>query len=185
MAPRFGEARLRVVQVAVEMAPIAKVGGMGDVVTALSRAVIEKGHSVEVVLPKYDCMDHEQIDDLNLADQFLVDDVKVSVWKGEVEEVPVTFLQPDNGHFDVGCIYGRGDDHVRFEFFSKCALAWMRTSGTCRTSSTRTTGATSPLRVCAKEPACPGAATVSDDPQPAVRAGSDRTRDARARSPRR
>ena len=120
---------LRVVQVAVEMAPIAKVGGMGDVVTALSRAVIEKGHSVEVVLPKYDCMDHEQIDDLNLADQFLVDDVKVSVWKGEVEEVPVTFLQPDNGHFDVGCIYGRGDDHVRFEFFSKCALEYMTHAG--------------------------------------------------------
>ena len=47
------------------------------------------------------------------------------MWKGEVEEVPVTFLQPDNGHFDVGCIYGRGDDHVRFEFFSKCALEYM------------------------------------------------------------
>ena len=56
---------LRIVQVAVEMAPIAKVGGMGDVVTALSRAVIDKGHSCEVVLPKYDCMDHDQIDGLH------------------------------------------------------------------------------------------------------------------------
>ena len=120
---------LRVVHVAVEMAPIAKVGGMGDVVTALSRAVIEKGHSVEVILPKYDCMDHEQIDDLNLVDQMLVNGIKVSVWKGEVEEVPVTFLQPDNGHFDVGCIYGRGDDHIRFEFFSKCALEYMTHAG--------------------------------------------------------
>lgn len=33
---------------AVEMAPIAKVGGMGDVVTALGRAVQEEGHTVEV-----------------------------------------------------------------------------------------------------------------------------------------
>jgi starch synthase len=61
---------LRVVHVAVEMAPIAKVGGMGDVVTALCRAVIDKGHSVEVILPKYDCMDHEQIDGLHQVDQF-------------------------------------------------------------------------------------------------------------------
>ena len=39
---------VQVAHVAVEMAPIAKVGGMGDVVTALGRAVQEEGHSVEV-----------------------------------------------------------------------------------------------------------------------------------------
>jgi starch synthase len=32
--------------------------------------VIDKGHSVEVILPKYDCMDHEQIDGLHQVDQF-------------------------------------------------------------------------------------------------------------------
>jgi starch synthase len=40
------------VHVAVEMAPIAKVGGLGDVVTALARAVKDQGHLTEVVLPK-------------------------------------------------------------------------------------------------------------------------------------
>lgn len=44
--------RLHVVHIAVEMAPIAKVGGLGDVVTALGRAVQEEGHLVEVVLPR-------------------------------------------------------------------------------------------------------------------------------------
>ena len=108
---------------------------MGDVVTALARAVIEDGHSVEVILPKYDCMDAEQIENLDRVDAFAMkDDVTVYAWKGEVEEVPVTFLQPDTGHFDVGCIYGRGDDHVRFEYFSECARwrTW-RTWGTFRT----------------------------------------------------
>jgi starch synthase len=38
--------------IAVEMAPVAKVGGLGDVVTALSRAVQEEGHLVEVILPR-------------------------------------------------------------------------------------------------------------------------------------
>jgi hypothetical protein len=48
------EPSLYVVHVAVEMAPICKVGGLGDVVTALGRAVQEEGNMVEVVLPRCD-----------------------------------------------------------------------------------------------------------------------------------
>ena len=47
------EPPLHVVHVAVEMAPICKVGGLGDVVTALGRAVQEQGHMVEVILPRW------------------------------------------------------------------------------------------------------------------------------------
>ena len=83
-----GDPIMRVVNIAVEMAPIAKVGGMGDVVTALSRAIIEKGQNVEVILPKYDCMDAEQIDGLHLADEFTCNGVEINVWKGDVEDVP-------------------------------------------------------------------------------------------------
>lgn len=46
------EPQLHVCHVAVEMAPICKVGGLGDVVTALGRAVQEQGHLVEVILPR-------------------------------------------------------------------------------------------------------------------------------------
>lgn len=52
---------MQVVHVAVEMAPIAKVGGMGDVVTALARAVQEEGNDVEVIIPKYDCIHYNQV----------------------------------------------------------------------------------------------------------------------------
>lgn len=34
---------------------------MGDVVTALARAVQEEGHIVEVVLPKYDIIDYNEV----------------------------------------------------------------------------------------------------------------------------
>lgn len=33
-----------------------QVGGLGDVVTSLSRAVQELNHNVDIVLPKYDCL---------------------------------------------------------------------------------------------------------------------------------
>lgn len=39
---------LHVVHMTAEMAPIAKVGGLGDVVTGLARACLLRGHTVEV-----------------------------------------------------------------------------------------------------------------------------------------
>ncbi len=38
-----------------------QVGGMGDVVTALARAVQDEGHEVEVVLPKYDIINYAEV----------------------------------------------------------------------------------------------------------------------------
>ena len=39
----------------------AQVGGMADVVTALSRAVQEAGHNVKVILPKYDIINYAEV----------------------------------------------------------------------------------------------------------------------------
>ena len=41
--------------------PRPQEGGLGDVVTALGRAVQEEGHEVEVVLPKYDCINYNMV----------------------------------------------------------------------------------------------------------------------------
>ncbi len=40
---------------------------MGDVVTALGRAVQEEGHQVEVILPKYDCIQYDEVRSPKLA----------------------------------------------------------------------------------------------------------------------
>ncbi len=42
-----------------------KVGGLGDV-TGLSRSLLKKGHLVEIILPKYDCMDYTRIKSLKV-----------------------------------------------------------------------------------------------------------------------
>ncbi len=44
---------LRVVMVAMEMSPLVKVGGLGDVVHSLSEALLARGHDVTVILPAY------------------------------------------------------------------------------------------------------------------------------------
>lgn len=43
-----------------------KVGGLGDVLTGLSRSLQRKGHLVEAILPKYDCMDYSRITNLKV-----------------------------------------------------------------------------------------------------------------------
>uniref|UniRef100_A0A0E0KVH1 starch synthase n=1 Tax=Oryza punctata TaxID=4537 RepID=A0A0E0KVH1_ORYPU len=64
------EPPMHIVHIAVEMAPIAKVGGLGDVVTSLSRAVQDLGHNVEVILPKYDCLNLSNVKDLHYRQSF-------------------------------------------------------------------------------------------------------------------
>ena len=41
----------------------------------------------------------------------------------------VILLDPDNGYFKVGCIYGRNDDADRFHFFSGIAMEYLSLSG--------------------------------------------------------
>lgn len=45
---------------------LLKVGGLGDVLTGLSRSLQKKGHLVEAILPKYDCMDYSRIKGLKV-----------------------------------------------------------------------------------------------------------------------
>jgi starch synthase len=58
------------VHVTAEMAPLAKVGGLGDVVSGLSKACIARGHAVEVLLPFYECIAEGAVADLTLAMEF-------------------------------------------------------------------------------------------------------------------
>jgi hypothetical protein len=57
------EPPLHIIHTAVEMAPIAKVGGLGDVVTSLSRAVQDLNHNEDIILPKYDCLNLSNVKD--------------------------------------------------------------------------------------------------------------------------
>nr|PNR39451.1 hypothetical protein PHYPA_019729 [Physcomitrium patens] len=53
--------RYHVVHLATEVAPVAKVGGLGDVVTGICRALQSKGHRVEIIIPKYKTLDKSDI----------------------------------------------------------------------------------------------------------------------------
>ncbi|XP_009360859.2 probable starch synthase 4, chloroplastic/amyloplastic isoform X1 [Pyrus x bretschneideri] len=127
---------LHVVHIAAEMAPVAKVGGLGDVVAGLGKALQKKGHLVEIILPKYDCMQYDHVPDLMAVDVVLESYFdgrlfKNKVWVGTVEGLPVYFIEPlhPDKFFWRGQFYGERDDFKRFSFFSRAALELLLQSG--------------------------------------------------------
>lgn len=127
---------LHVIHIAAEMAPVAKVGGLGDVLSALSKALQKKGHLVEIVLPKYDCMQYESIQDLRVLDLVVESyfDGRLynnKIWIGTVEGLPVYFIEPHHPakFFWRGKTYGEPDDLKRFSFFSRAALELIHQAG--------------------------------------------------------
>jgi starch synthase len=51
---------MHILMVSAEMAPLVKVGGLGDVVGALAGALAGRGHEVHVVLPLYGHLDRQE-----------------------------------------------------------------------------------------------------------------------------
>ncbi|KAK2447829.1 starch synthase 3, chloroplastic/amyloplastic [Trifolium repens] len=131
--PVFGsivkEPPLHIIHIAVEMAPIAKVGGLGDVVTSLSRAIQDLNHNVDIILPKYDCLNLSNVKDFQYHKNYFWGGTDIKVWHGKVEGLSVYFLEPQNGFFSVGCVYGRANDAERFGFFCHAALEFLLQNG--------------------------------------------------------
>jgi len=112
-----GDKAMYVVQVASECAPVAKVGGLGDVVFGLSRELEIRGKSVEIILPKYDCMRYEQIWGLqvsysDLAVPWYGGAIHCTVWFGFVHGRKCFFVEPHSRDhfFQRGTYYGEWDN---------------------------------------------------------------------------
>ncbi len=121
-----------IVQIASECAPVIKAGGLGDVVYGLSRELELRGHTIEIILPKYDCMRYDQIWGLHEAYQDLYvpwfdGAIHCTVFCGWVHGRLCFFIEPHSldNFFNRGCYYGCIDDHLRFAFFSKAALEFL------------------------------------------------------------
>ncbi len=125
-----------VVMIAPECSPVAKVGGLADVVFGLAREVELRGHAVEIILPKYDVMRYDQIWGLttsyeNLYVPWYGGAIHTTVHFGFVHGRKCFFIDPHSvdSFFNRGRIYGHGDDAMRFAFFCKAAMEFLYKSG--------------------------------------------------------
>lgn len=124
-----------IVQIASECSPVIKAGGLGDVVYGLSRELELRGHTVELILPKYDCMQYEHIWGLHHTYKDLKVPwhdaaVRCDIHCGWVHGRLCFFIEPDDqdNWFKRNQYYGYDDDAMRFAFFSKAALEFLQQS---------------------------------------------------------
>jgi starch synthase len=119
---------MRVAILTSEAVPFAKTGGLADVSGALPKALREQGVDAKLILPLYD-----QIDRRSLNDK-IIEGIRVE-WRGQVHHIRAlqsdvadapTYLIQAPEFFARPNIYGYSDDHIRFAFFSRAALALLK-----------------------------------------------------------
>ena len=116
---------MRVAFLSSEAVPFAKTGGLGDVAGALPKALVGEGVDACLIHPLYDTTDRgllrERVFD-NLEVDWLGGRRVVSVYLSYAAGAPA-FLIDAPEYFARGKVYGFGDDHYRFAFFSRAALS--------------------------------------------------------------
>jgi len=143
------ETPLHVVHVTAEMAPIAKVGGLGDVVTGLARAHTVAGHAVEVILPYYSSIEGK-VENLQHVMDFdvpkgtetewdgvretRIDQFGTSMFSGVIGGCNVILLRPSGRErsniFVGGKIYGGSYNELEaYLYFCRAALECLRVTG--------------------------------------------------------
>ncbi|XP_024384226.1 probable starch synthase 4, chloroplastic/amyloplastic [Physcomitrium patens] len=130
--PTVKRPRYHIVHLASEMAPVAKVGGLGDVVTGLGRALQKKHHRVEIIIPKYKTLDMSGIKNFKKLNKHFYSyfegaEHENMVWTGVVEGLRVFFIDPLHPaeFFNRGGIYCEPDDFKRFTYFSRASLEFL------------------------------------------------------------
>jgi starch synthase len=121
-----------IVMITPECAPVAKVGGLADVVQGLSRELEVRGNAVEIILPMYDCMRYDRIWGLqktygDLWVPYHDQSFPCDVYFGFVEGLKCFFIDAHSykNFFNRGIFYGHHDDAERFAFFCRAALEFM------------------------------------------------------------
>lgn len=116
---------MKIFHFSAELAPLAKVGGLADVVHGLSRATLAAGHQATVVLPKYDQLPLSSLQALKRVAAF----DSTTIWTATADSIPL-LLVDDPGLFRRGKIYGCEDDPYRFTLFCLAALEYLDRSDT-------------------------------------------------------
>lgn len=125
---------MRVLAVASEAALIAKVGGLGDVLTGLSRELVHTGVDLLMLLPRYGCTDYTHLVSTGKKEYFQA--VLGGVERPSYVEffvlqnsIPVALLDTVDGMwFNKKSIYGYEDEVASFIYFSRLCNDWLQTT---------------------------------------------------------
>lgn len=120
---------LKILFVSAEVSPFAKTGGLADVAGSLPKALMELGHDVRVVMPKYRQIqaDFKYVADFpvkldNLVETCVLRKTELSYKINNRKRKQTFYFTDSYKYFDREGIYGHFDDAERFIFFCKSVL---------------------------------------------------------------
>lgn len=117
---------MQILFVAAEASPIAKVGGMGDVVGALPKILRKLGHDVRIIMPYYGFLPDKV--DIPAEPIWWGDAMfqKFAVYQTILPETDVPLYLMGHPCFAGRSVYGGDDEYWRFTFFANGAaeFAW-------------------------------------------------------------
>ncbi|MFA6908530.1 MAG: glycogen synthase [Patescibacteria group bacterium] len=121
----------RILFAASEITPLAKVGGLADVVGALPKSLTQKGMDVRVILPRYDTIDLQTLSHRIIAEKIPVPfsgkDEQVTLIEAQVPGTKIPLLLIEHEHYlSRGGVYPPPtlvSETARFSFFSRAILA--------------------------------------------------------------
>ena len=115
---------MKILFVAAEAAPFVKVGGLGDVIGSLPKALQDEDVEARVILPLYSSIDREKYN-LEYRQHIFINlgwrTVYCGIFETEIDGVKYYFIDNEQ-YFNRDSVYGQSDDGERFAFFSKAAL---------------------------------------------------------------
>lgn len=117
--------KLKILMVGTEAYPFAKSGGLGDVLGSLPKGFDKKEVDVRVILPKYEGIPQQYVDQFKFIDLFYVkvgaNEQYVGLFQYELEGITYYFV--DNEHFfKRPNLYGYYDDAERFIYYCRAVL---------------------------------------------------------------
>ena len=122
------EKPLKVLFLAAEAVPFAKVGGLADVAGSLPRAIRVLGHDIRLMIPRYGTIRSDQFRLEKVGDPF-----RIPVGPGEEhvhliqstldENIPVYLIWNESYFSSRDRVYGFDDDAQRFAVFGRASLA--------------------------------------------------------------
>lgn len=125
---------LKILFVGSEATPFVKIGGLGEFLCALPKALSELGHDVRVMIPKYASIDVEKFPMTMVMEHLLVPNTEsediicnVKKYKNNDPKEPVYYFLENQEYYEKrGSVYGYDDDAARWALLSRGAIAFVR-----------------------------------------------------------
>ena len=115
---------MKILFCAAECYPFVKVGGLGDVIGSLPKALQDEDIEARVILPLYSSIDREKYN-LEYRQHIFINlgwrTVYCGIFETEIDGVKYYFID-NKQYFDRNTVYGEPDDGERFTFFSKAVI---------------------------------------------------------------